>query len=174
MGEPLLHLVCGPTGAGKTTHSLALAEDIGAVRFSIDEWMTALFWGDSPQPIDPEWAMARVERCYAQIWAVARQVATLGTPCVLDLGFTTMQSRQRFMELARAGGFLARLHFVDVPAEERWRRVERRNAQDGATRQLEFAVTREMFNFIESLWEPPSSAEMQACDGVVANSPAAR
>ena len=44
MARYLIHLICGSTGAGKTTYALELAERIGAVRFSIDEWMTALFW----------------------------------------------------------------------------------------------------------------------------------
>jgi len=43
MTDHLIHLVCGSTGAGKTTYARALSERIGAVRFSIDEWMTALF-----------------------------------------------------------------------------------------------------------------------------------
>jgi pantothenate kinase-related protein Tda10 len=36
-------LVCGPVGAGKTTYSMALAKEIGAIRFSIDPWMQTLF-----------------------------------------------------------------------------------------------------------------------------------
>ena len=32
--------------------------------------------------------------------------------------------------------------------------------------QLGFDVTREMFDFVESLWEPPTDAEMRAYNGV--------
>ncbi len=35
-------IVCGLPGSGKTTHAQALAADMGAVRFSADEWMGAL------------------------------------------------------------------------------------------------------------------------------------
>jgi predicted kinase len=72
-GEPryLVHLICGSTGAGKTTFATALAEATGAVYFSIDEWMTNLFLPDSPQPIVSTWTLPRVERCYTQIWTTA-------------------------------------------------------------------------------------------------------
>ena len=63
-----IHLLCGSTGAGKTTYGRRLAEDLGAVRFSIDEWMSALFWMDAPDPFTPAWAMERVERSAAMIW----------------------------------------------------------------------------------------------------------
>jgi len=41
-----LILVCGPTGAGKTTYSLSLSKEIDAIRFSIDPWMQTLFSKD--------------------------------------------------------------------------------------------------------------------------------
>lgn len=166
MAQHLVHLICGSTGAGKTTYALDLAERLGAVRFSIDEWMTALFWMDSPQPIDPAWSMERVERCYSQMWTMAVQVASRGVPCLLDFGFTLRSSRAKFAGLARSAGFSPQLHFVDVPLEERWRRVQKRNASKGSTAQLNFEVTREMFDFVETLWEPPTDEEMAACDGV--------
>ncbi|MSO72834.1 MAG: hypothetical protein EXQ84_04400 [Rhodospirillaceae bacterium] len=84
---------------------------------------------DTPQPLDPSWSMARVERCYKQIWGTASRVAARDVPCVLDLGFSRTESRARFAELTRDAGLSARLHFVAVPAEERWRRVEARNAK---------------------------------------------
>jgi predicted kinase len=37
-----LILVCGPTGVDKTTYSLSLSKEIGAIRFSIDPWMQTL------------------------------------------------------------------------------------------------------------------------------------
>jgi predicted kinase len=101
----LVHLICGSTGAGKTTYARQLAERIGAVRFSIDEWMTTLFWMDTPNPLRAAWSMERVERCYSQIWTVASQVAARRVPCVLDLGFTQANSRARFVGLAGEADF---------------------------------------------------------------------
>jgi predicted kinase len=161
-----VHLVTGSTGAGKTTFSRELTERAGAVRFSIDEWMTALFWADAYQPLDPAWVMVRVERCYAQIWTAALAVAKRGVAVVLDLGLTTRESRVRFADLAREAGLPVQLHFVDVPADERWRRVEVRNEDIGEGAQLRFAITREMFDYVEGLWEAPDDAEMALLNGV--------
>jgi predicted kinase len=166
MQRHLIHLICGSTGAGKTTYALQLADRLGAVRFSIDDWMSALFWMDSPQPLNPAWSMERVERCLAQIWAVARRVAERDVPCVLDVGLTRAESRTRFARLAGDVGLSVQLHFVDAPMEERWRRVEVRNAKKGDTYQLGFDVTREMFEFVESIWEPPTDDEILSYDGV--------
>lgn len=161
-----IHLVCGSTGAGKTTYARQLAERLNAVQFSIDEWMTTLFWMDSPQPVEPSWSLQRVERCYAQIWSTAVQVAKCGTPCVLDLGFSQSASRTQFYDRARAADISVQLHVVDVPTEERWRRVLERNSGKAGDQQLTFEVTREMFDFVETLWQPPSAAEMAAHNGV--------
>ena len=166
MTLPLIHLICGSTGAGKTTYANRLTNELQGVAFSIDQWMTALFWMDSPSPIEAEWSMERVRRCNDQIWTVASQVAARGTPCVLDLGFTRLKERSEIAELARAAGFSVQLHVLDVPADERWRRVQSRNAEKGETHQLQFAITRDMFDFVETLWEPPDEREMAACDGV--------
>ena len=167
------HLVCGSTGAGKTTYAVRLAEELGAVRFSVDEWMSALFWMDAPQPLDPAWAMQRVQRCAAQIWRTAVAACKSGVPCVLELGLTTAATRARYVALAREAGLGVKLHAVDAPVEERWRRVEGRNRSQQGPEQLPFEVTREMFDFVESMWEPPTDAELAGCDGVrIATSPA--
>lgn len=154
-----LHFISGATGAGKTTYALQLCERIGAVLFSIDDWMTNLFWMDSPQPLEAAWSLERVERCLTQIWATAVQVAARDVPCVL--GFTRAADRARFFELARRAGLPARLHFIDAPVEERWRRVAARNTEKGNAHRLNFEITREMFDFVESMWEPPGETELR-------------
>ncbi|WP_419814890.1 AAA family ATPase [Glacieibacterium sp.] len=163
---PTIHLVCGSTGAGKTTYSLALTERLGGVRFSIDEWMATLFWQDSPQPIEFAWSIERVERCRAQIWNVAAQLGARGVPAILDLGFTTFDSRAKIARLSRDAGLVPQLHFVDVDADERWRRVAQRNVGQGETRHLAFDITREMFDMIEAMWEAPDAAEMTELNGM--------
>jgi hypothetical protein len=50
-----------------------------------------------------------------------------------------------------------------VPVEERWTRVEARNANKGETYAME--VDRSMFDFVETMWELPDPAEMAALNG---------
>jgi predicted kinase len=163
-----LYFIAGSTGAGKTTYAKVLAAEIGGVCFGVDDWMAGLFWPDSPVmtggPVDPAWAMARVERCAAMIWSVAVDVARAGTPVLLELGFTTAEMRSRYVALAAEAGLGVRMYFVDVPADERWRRVEARNA--AASGPLDFPIDRAMFDYVEAMWEPPGDAEMSAMGGV--------
>jgi predicted kinase len=165
-GLGAVHLLCGPTGSGKTTYARELAEREGAVRFSIDEWMSSLFWMDAGHPFEPSWAMERVQRCAARIWKTAEEICRLGAPCVLEIGLTTAQSRTLYAGLARAAGLPVKLHHIDAPVEVRWARVQARNAEAGEGGQLPFELTREMFDFVETMWEPPSDEELAALDGV--------
>jgi predicted kinase len=164
MTTPFWHLICGSTGAGKTSYAAPLAQRLGGVHFSIDDWMARLFWMDSPQPIQFEWTIERVRRCEDQIVQTALALAARGVPAILDLGFSAAEHRARIAAIGRAAGVEAALHLVDVPADERWRRVQVRNAERGETWRLE--VTREMFDFMEDRWEPPTDAEMAALNGV--------
>ncbi|MGJ4935205.1 AAA family ATPase [Bradyrhizobium sp. HKCCYLRH3083] len=160
------HLVCGATGAGKTTYARDLVRRCNGVHFSIDEWMVELFASDQPEPMRFDWIAERVGRCEHQIGRMAISCAQAGVAPVLDLSFLRASSRASFAALARQAGFDVTLHFLDVPADERWRRVSSRNETRDETFSL--TVTRPMFDFIESIWEPPTSAEMSAHQGVYA------
>lgn len=159
-----LHLICGATGAGKTTYALELSETLGAVHFSIDEWMVRLYGPDAPQPPDWGWISTRVRRCEDLIGAVALSTIRRGTPAVLDLSFLRTTDRARFAHMARDAGVPVRLHYVDVDPVERWRRVSERNERKGETYRL--AVTRPMFDGIESIWQPPIDSEIAALNGI--------
>ncbi|WP_083338977.1 hypothetical protein [Chromobacterium sphagni] len=53
------HLMFGPQGAGKSTHTRGAGQ---AVHLVIDDWMGQLYGPDLPQPLDFFWVMARVAR----------------------------------------------------------------------------------------------------------------
>jgi predicted kinase len=125
--------------------------------------MTTLFWMDSPQPIEFEWTIARIDRCEAMIFSLAKQAASRGLVSLLDLGFTTKAHRDKFRAMGKAAGLSVAVHFVDVDPEERWRRVQTRNAEQGETYAMQ--VDRAMFEFMEERWEAPSEAEWQANGG---------
>ena len=154
----LLHVIAGSTGAGKTTYALDLAERLGALHLAIDPWMHTLFGPDQPAELNFDWMIARVDRCEEQMWSVIMQAARVGVPVVADCGFTTREHRTRWRDRAAAAGISAQLHHIDVPAEERWRRVEGRNRDKGAS--FSFEVTREMFDFVETIREPPTADEI--------------
>jgi predicted kinase len=159
----LIHLVSGSTGAGKTTYSKSLSSQLRGVRFSIDDWMVSLYGADTPVPIDPVWVFERAERCRDLILQETVQIASVGVPVILDLGFTDASQRSTAAETLRESGLEFALHWLDIPIQERWRRVSARNAmaQDGKA----FIVTRQMFDFIETRYEPLSQQELILLNG---------
>lgn len=160
----MIHLICGSTGAGKTTYANELRQQLGALHLSIDDWMVTLFAPDTPPQMSWPWIEERVLRCERQILATALALARTGVPAILDLGLQQAGQRRRVAERAAAAGVGVRLHFLDIDATERWRRVEQRNEQQGETFRVK--VTRPMFDFIETIWQPPTPEEMSAFDGV--------
>jgi predicted kinase len=157
-------LVVGATGAGKTTYARKLADELGALRFSIDEWMGPLFAKDSPQPIQFEWMMERIGRCEAMMLTLVSQAARRGVSSVLDLGFTKRAHREAIAAACADAGYVSAIHFVDGDSTVRWERVKKRNLKQGETYVMQ--VDRAMFDFMEAMWEPPFPEEWQANGGL--------
>jgi len=157
------YVVVGSTGAGKSTFARNLAAEAGAIRFAIDEWMTSLYFAERPPNAGFDWYMPRIERCLAVIWDVATQALARNLPVVLEIGLTRKQDREAFCAKVVAAGHQVALRVVDAAPEVRWLRVEQRNQQQGET--FSFQVTREMFDFVETMWEAPDDAELARCLG---------
>jgi predicted kinase len=155
---PTAHLICGSTGAGKTTYAKALAHRVRGVCFSIDEWMATLFLGDRSEPLSLAWAIERISRCELQMWRVADQLLVRGIDVVLDVGLSKRQHRDRFRERCSSVGAAPKLHYLDVDAQTRRERVRRRN--ENRTETYPFEVTDDMFEFMETWFEPPGDDEL--------------
>ena len=160
-----LILVCGPTGVGKTTYSLRLSKEIGAVRFSIDPWMQTLYSKDM-KSLDYSWMMERVYRCYDQIWDVCKQILSLNGSVILDLGFTTKSQRDVFVSNSKEIGIESEIHFINTPKEIRRQRVIERNRSKDPDLYV-FEVSDMMFNFMEPKFQQPNSEELK--NGLVVN-----
>ena len=153
-------LICGNTAAGKSTYSMELAKKYKAIPLSIDPWMQTLYGDDYiPQEHNFEWLIERTERCKAQMRQIAELLISQGINVIFDFGFGDMESRKYYREWALSQGAEVSLHFLDVPVEERRKRVHKRNKETDAT--FAFEVTDEMFDYVESMFVPPSDEELQ-------------
>ena len=157
----ILHVIFGPSGAGKTTYALDLARRTPAVHFAIDDWMARLYAPDMPQPLEFEWMMARVERCEALIWSLAAGVMATGSSVVLDLGLMRKGDRDRVREIAQACELTTQFHHVTAPHDVRRARVLARNSGQGES--FAIVVTPQMFEFTERIYQAPEAEELVGC-----------
>ena len=116
---PRLILLCGLPGAGKTTLAVQLAAERNAVRLTKDEWLWAM--GMSP------WDGEVNERIEAQLWRLAQELLGCGSSVVLDFGLWARAERDEMRTVARRLDVGVELHFLDVAADDLWRRIEARN-----------------------------------------------
>jgi predicted kinase len=154
-----LNVIFGPCAAGKTTYAHALARRESAVPFVLDEWGARLYGPDVQGPIEFPWMLERLGRCNALIWSTAEGVLAAGASVVLDIGAMRRADRDRIRQIAEAKGLSLRWHFVDAPQEVRRARVANRNTAKGETFVME--VTPEMFEMLETIYEPPAPAELE-------------
>lgn len=112
-------LVCGPAGAGKTTHAQAL-ERSGYVRLSFDE--EAWERGYRVHPLS--------DAAAAEVHAVLteRLVGLIGEgrDVVVDTSFWSRASRDRYRALVEPLGVTAVVHYLDVPPDLVRARLSRR------------------------------------------------
>ncbi len=149
----------GPVGAGKSTHARRLAEEHGAVRLTLDEWMTELFSPDRPESGMVEWYVERAARCCARIWCLARALLERGTNVVLEVGLLERRERELFYARLAEAGARVTIHVLDASREVRRERVSARNRERGPT--FSMLVPPAIFELASDRWEPLDARGVQ-------------
>ncbi len=153
MREVRLILTCGLPGAGKTTLAVQLAAERVALRLTKDEWLRAL--GSSP------WENVTGAKIEQELWRLTQQLLSLGVSVVLDFGLWARIERDEMRTVARDLGVGVELHFLDVPTDELWRRIEVRNsAPPWDTEPISRADLDEWL----AIFETPDAAELALFD----------
>lgn len=166
----MIHLVCGPIGAGKTTYAHEISAELNAIRFSEDEWLSKLFIPDAPENLLSEpmhvvgaWAGEKYQRCRGQIWLVCQQLLNQNMSIVLDGAAANKEQRDLIRKKASDNNVGFQLHYVTSGSKARERRVFDQNEEQGITYSI--GVTPSMFAHTESFFEPPEGEEL---DGIIA------
>jgi predicted kinase len=118
--------------------------------------MNTLFWMDAPKTTDFNWAIERVQRCESIIKKVAEKIIQTDRCVILDLGFSEKKQRSEFANWASANHFTFELHYLDIPKDIRWKRVQERNKNLNSQ---SVPVDLKTFEWMENYFEPPTSDE---------------
>ncbi len=153
MTEARLILTCGLPGAGKTAVARQLAGDRSAVRLTKDEWLWAL--GSTP------WDEPTREKVEHELWRLAQEILRLGVSVVLDFGLWARTERDEMRLSARGLGVGVELHYLDVPTDELWRRIEARNSEPPWD---SYPIRRADFDGWLRVFQPPDAAELALFD----------
>ena len=124
LGPPLLILVRGVTGVGKSTLATALSEELGLDLIQTDAVRRELFSaGDANAPFDQGlYQPANRQRVYDELLARAARLLKQGQSVILDGTFLTTELRQRVVTLgeqAPAATLLVACHCPNEVAAER-------------------------------------------------------
>lgn len=148
-----LHLMIGLPCSGKTTYARRLAEETHALLLTLDVWHLKLFGDDVGQDNHDKRHM-RIEEI---MWDVAKHVLVIGGDVVLDYGCWARVERDDYRKRAGECGVNFKLHYMDVPYPELYRRLENRNQNlpEGV-----FQIpTVEMDRYL-TMFEPPAEDEL--------------
>ncbi len=154
---PIVHLIEGPVGAGKSTFAKTLAASDGAIHIALDAWFAALFSPDRPAQNFVPWYIERKDRLVELIWSHSKCLLNAGSSVILELGLIQHAPRIEFCRRVRAEGYGLAVHVLDAPIEIRQERVRRRNIEQGRT--FSMVVPDHVFEMASSLWQSPDEIE---------------
>jgi predicted kinase len=150
--KPIVYLICGFIGAGKTTFAKKLEETTGAVRVTKDEWSIRLIGNDPTIDGYAEWD----RKIIGLSRDVAFYLAEKGIDVIMDEGFWEKETRDEMRRRADAIGAKVVMYYLETPTETiRERVVGRNNNLTGDS----FKISREMLDNYLKHWQPPSEDE---------------
>ena len=150
--KPIVYLMCGFIGAGKTTFAKKLEEKTGAVRITKDEWSIRFIGNDPTIDGYAEWDTKIIELSRD----VAFQLAEKGIDVIMDEGFWEKETRAEMKRRIEAIGAKEVLYYLDTPIETIRERVVGRN--NNLTKES-FKISREMLDTYLMDWQPPGEDE---------------
>src|SRR4028119_1357069 len=118
VGPPVVYLIVGLPGAGKTTYAKELEVSESALRLTQDEWQIMLF-GDQNPP-DKQHLIG------GKLIQVGMRAAELGVNVVFDFGFWGKDERSALRWIAGTLGVRSQVVYLPIDHEEQRRRITSR------------------------------------------------
>ncbi|KAA3664344.1 MAG: alpha/beta fold hydrolase [Chloroflexi bacterium] len=121
--KPTVHLFCGMPCSGKTRLARDIETKQNAVRFTLDEWMIALY---DFSIFDEEYGN-HAHRVKEMIWETAVRLLNLGTDVILDWSLWNPERRSKWIERAESIGATYKLYYLNIPQSVLHQRLAKRN-----------------------------------------------
>jgi predicted kinase len=119
---PILHLICGLPGSGKTTLAKSIAASTGAIRFSPDEWIKGI-WNEKAEAEGNQYR-DQIEQLQ---WKMAKQVLQNSKGVIIEWGTWGRSEREKLRDEAKAVGARVKFYYLDISREMLKERVLKRN-----------------------------------------------
>jgi len=150
--KPTAHMIYGFVGAGKTTFAKILEKETGALRFSNDEWMIALY-GDNP----PAEKFADYhERVTKLLQEIAFKCLKADLDVIFDDGFWSRARRDEIRERIRKAGADFKLYHVKCTEEVMKQRTLKRT---GFSEKGAFYIDKAAIETFKKRFEPLGADE---------------
>ena len=150
--KPIVYVICGFIGAGKTAFAKKLEEKTGAVRITKDEWLIRLIGND---PTIEGYAELDHKICGLSR-DLAFQLVEKGIDVIIDEGFWEKELRDEMRREIQSLGAKEELYYVKTPMEVIRKRMLGRNNN---LKKDSFKISKEMFDNYLKYWQPPSKDE---------------
>ncbi len=149
--RPVVYLLVGLTGSGKTTYAKQHLVPAGAVRLSVDEEIHARHGRYGVDYPEHEY-FSLEEPVVAEIRERLAALVAAGQDVVLDHGLWLRPAREEWKKIVESAGGRWRLLYFPVPREELLRRLDQRNRRDDANA---LAVTPSALDDFYARFDPP-------------------
>lgn len=149
---PIVHLLFGIPGCGKTRFATNLAARGRCVALSHDEWIVGLL---GPQPGSEEFQRFAAP-IHELLWLQTEKLVRAGRDVALDFGFWTRVERDAARARVQAMGVQACFYAFECTAQQAWSRISRRNAHESGSA---IHISEDTFNLLVPKIEPPMPDE---------------
>lgn len=146
---------CGKICCGKTTYARSLIEKQGGVLLSCDEITHGILGGQLGDKHDE--ILIKVQK---YLLSKALEILRSGTDVILDWGLWTREQRIEIRRFFCQNGFEYELHYIDIPNDEWYKRIERRNAEVANELSRNYYVDGCLLQKAISLFQPPYDDEI--------------
>lgn len=150
--QPLAHVIIGFIGSGKTTFAKKLEKETGALRFTKDEWVIAIF-GHDPTIDGFETYDSRISKLAVD---VALYCLKAGNDIIIDEGFWVRSQRDEIRQKIEKVGGKAQFYYVKNSHETMQSRISIRN--QNPTKDA-FVISQEMYDGYKKYFDEPSPEE---------------